>query len=339
MTRLVDTNGDVRVGIFAAPIEDVNFADYDLTTPLGRRVGRLRGHFAFNQFEFLGALGAELVFGCAIANVKYAGTAFVYAYDPQRRRFDEVSLRAPLAYGFSSDQRPEDGRAAVKLGAQSIQMSASTQPRQRRLQVDIPGKITIDAIFSEEIPALEPMRICTPVGAGGWVYARKTAGHRVDGTLNVNGRSLDLGKLGVLGHHDWTAGYMRRETFWNWGCLAARSADGRVIGMNVSCGVNETSYTENCFWLDGKLHKIDTVHFEYDRRDVMKPWRLHSYDRNLELAFRPEGRHAENLNAFILASNFNQLIGRYDGWLQTASGERIAIDNMLGYAERHYAKW
>lgn len=339
MNRLIDTSSDVRIGIFQEPIDEVNHRDFELTTPFGRRVGAWRRHFAFNQFEFLGALGEDLVFGCGIANVKYAGTAFVYAYDPRTRRFDELSLRTPLALGFINDQLPERGKATVRIGRKRIQMSGSASPPQRHLRVDLPGKIDIDATFSETSPAIEPMRICTPVGAGGWVYARKSAGHRVEGTLSVRGRTLDLGALGVLGHHDWTAGYMRRETFWNWGCLAGRLADGRVVGMNLSCGVNETSYTENCFWLDGKLHKIDSVHFDYDRRDIMKPWRLHSYDGRADLTFQPEGRHAENVNAFVVASSFNQLIGRYDGQLHTEGGERIAIQHLLGYAERHFARW
>ena len=41
----------------------------------------------------------------------------------------------------------------------------------------------------------------------------------------------------------------------------------------------------------------------------------------------------------INASNFNQLLGRYRGTLVTAAGETIRIDNLLGYAESHYAKW
>jgi len=87
------------------------------------------------------------------------------------------------------------------------------------------------------------------------------------------------------------------------------------------------------------LHKLDTVAFAYDRRDLMQPWRLRSFDRRLELEFEPQARHAENVNAWIVASNFNQLLGRYRGRLVTADGETIRVDGTLGYAESHYAKW
>ncbi|MBI4516584.1 MAG: DUF2804 domain-containing protein [Deltaproteobacteria bacterium] len=339
MNRLIDAAGKVRFGIFGNPIDEVNQRDFVLTDPFGRRVGRLRRHFAFNQFEFLGAVCEDLVFGCAIADVQYAGSVFVYAYEPSTKCMHERRFRRPLALGIRCDQRPESGSAVFRAGGAFVEMSAGGGPGQRRLRVELAPEFVIDAVFSEAGPAIQPMRICTPAGAAGWVYARKTAGHRVAGSLRVAGRTFDLAAIGARGHHDWSAGYMRRHTFWNWGCLAGSLADGRVVGLNVSCGVNETSFTENCFWLDGQLHKLDTVFFDYDRRDLLKPWRLTSYDGCLDLEFRPEARYAESINALVIASNFQQLIGRYSGRLEIANGERLALSDHLGYAEHHYAKW
>jgi hypothetical protein len=66
---------------------------------------------------------------------------------------------------------------------------------------------------------------------------------------------------------------------------------------------------------------------------------LRSFDGRLQLDFEPQGSHAERINAWIVASNFNQLLGRYQGRLVTAAGEEIRVAGMLGYAESHYAKW
>lgn len=52
-----------------------------------------------------------------------------------------------------------------------------------------------------------------------------------------------------LGHTDYSAGYMRPETWWNWAFVSG-SVDGKAIWSNVSCGVNETSYSENCALVD-----------------------------------------------------------------------------------------
>jgi hypothetical protein len=336
--RLIDADGNVRLGIFSAPIAEVNYRDYALTTPFGQPASRWARHFGFNQFQFLGALCDDLVFGCAIADIKYLGTAFVYLYEPSSKRLVERSFQTPLGAAIVLDQAPESGRAAFRSRRAQIEMSAGSSPSSRRLTAHIAAGISIEAFFDEQTPRQQPMRICTRAGASGWVFARKTAGMPVAGTVQWDGRRFDLAAIGARGHCDWSAGYMRRETFWNWGCLAG-TADGRALGVNVSCGVNETSFTENCFWVDGVLHKLDTVAFEYDRKDLMRPWRLHSFDGRLELDFEPQGSHAEKVNAYIVASNFNQLLGRSRGRLVTAAGEEIRIAGMLGYAESHYAKW
>ncbi len=336
--RLVAPDGTVRLGIFPEPIDVVNHEDFVFRDPFGRPRGRLARHFGFHRFQFLGGLSERLVFGCAIIDTRWVSTAFVYCYDPATRRRVEHSVRRPLGIGVRFVDTPEVGTVTFAAGGARFAMHAGAAPRERRLEVAA-GPIAIDATFSEETPAIEPMRLCTRAGATGWVYARKTAGLGMRGTLRFDGTTYDLGAIDIHGHHDWSAGFMRPETFWNWGCLAGRTADGRIAGLNVSCGVNETSVTENCFWIDGRLHKVDTVSFDYDQRNLMMPWRLRSADGRVALDFVPEGMHVERLNALILATNFHQLFGRFTGTLTTAAGERHAVERVLGFCEDHYAKW
>lgn len=336
---LIGADGRVRQGIFASPIDEVNFRDFPLRTPMGKPAGWWLRRFGFNQFQFLGALCDDLVFGCALADIKYAATAFVYFFEPSTRRLAEHSFQSPLARGIEMDQFPETGQAAFHARGLEIEMTSGASPAFRHLRVRLPNGDAIDAHFDEQDPPQQPMRICTRAGANGWVFARKTAGMPASGTVTWGDKTLDLADSNARGHCDWSAGYMRRETFWNWGCLAGTTSDGRALGMNVSCGVNETSFTENCFWLDGILHKLDTVAFDYDPGDLMQKWRLTSGDGRLQLEFTPAGRHIENLDVGLVASNFNQLFGRYRGSLTTRAGELVQVESMLGYAESHYAKW
>jgi hypothetical protein len=332
--RLITPDGDVRLGIFEVPIDEVNHRDFDLRTPMGRPASALQRRMGFNQFEFLGAMCDEVVFGVAIADVKYAGTGFAYVHEPASRRRTERSVTRPFASGFDFVQTPEAGASTLRSGPLQVEMRATD--RGRHLVAKAKG-IEVDAHFLEVDMA--PMRICTRAGATGFVYARKTAGHRVEGTLTWEGRRYDLAAVGALGHHDWSAGYMRRETFWNWACLAGRDTEGRVLGLNASCGVNETSFLESCFWVDGVLHRLPPVHFVYDRRDLHRPWRVHDEAGRIDLHFTPEGAHAERIDAGLVASNFTQLFGRYRGHLRTVSGETHAVEGLPGYAEWHFARW
>jgi hypothetical protein len=71
----------------------------------------------------------------------------------------------------------------------------------------------------------------------------------------------------------------------------------------------------------------------------MRAWHLRDSEGRLDLEFTPEGSHAEKVNALVIATNFQQLFGRYGGTLRSAAGETIELRGQLGYAERHYAKW
>ena len=331
---LITPEGDAQFGLFTDPIERINHREYDLRDPFGRPVRGLRRRLAFNQFEFLGGLSDSLIFGVAIADVGYVSTAFIYLFEPESGEMCSRSLKVPLSLGTTMAQTPESGLSSFIGVTGRVEMSAIGNAR--RLRASARG-VEIEATFSEG--QMTPQRICTRTGPSGWVYARKTAGHSITGWAKWNGKHVDLSSLRALGHHDWSAGYMRRETFWNWGCLAGRLSNGRVVGMNISCGVNETSFTENCFWLDGSLHRIGPVHFAYDRRDLGLPWTMKDSNERLSLTFTPVGRHVERINALVVASNFTQMFGHYTGSLVTDSGERLKIDGLPGYAEWHFAKW
>ena len=323
--NLITPDGDAQFGLFSEPIERINHHDYDLRDPFGRPIRGMRRRLAFNQFEFLGGLSQSLIFGVAITDVGYVSTAFIYLFEPESGRMTSRSLKMLLGMGTKLTDTPESGISTFSGIGGRVEMSAIGNAR--RLRASAAG-IEIDATFSEG--QMEPQRICTRTGPCGWVYARKTAGHAITGHATLEGNRTDLSTLNALGHHDWSAGFMRRETFWNWGCLASRLADGRVVGMNVSCGVNETSFTENCFWLDGALHRIGPVHFEYDRRDLDRPWRMVEGEGRLSLSFTPQGRHVERINAVVVASNFTQLFGHYSGTLTTADGEVLQVSGAPG---------
>ncbi len=339
MRSLCDERGEVRFGRFDEVVEEIDYGRCRLIDEYDHPVGRWRRHFGFKQFEFVGGLSEYIVFGCALVNIRYAGSAFVYAYWPERQFLEEFSFVRPLAWGMQMDQRPEDGRAHFISGGTTIRLEPGSRPHSRRLFAEVPARLRIDAEWDEVDPPTAPLRLCTRAGAAGWVFARKTAGQRVRGTLQTGSGEVDLERAGTLGHRDWSAGYMRRETHWLWGCLAAPAESGEVVGLNIACGVNETSFTENCFWADGERENIGLVHFDFDRANLMRPWQMSSADGRCRLNFVPEACHRERMRLGFLGLNFYQIIGRYTGELVRACGRALRLERRLGYAEWQYAKW
>jgi hypothetical protein len=184
-----------------------------------------------------------------------------------------------------------------------------------------------------------PLRIATRAGYTGWVYTQKTTPIQVSGEVLLKGRRIDIASPTHMGLMDWTAGYMRRQTFWNWAASAATLPDGRSFGMNLACGVNETSFTENAFWIDGEMTPVDMVQFKFDPENFYAPWRVTSRDGKIDLTFTGAQQRSEHINAGLVATKFTQLMGEFEGTLKTGDNTIIKISHCPGWAEDHYAKW
>ncbi|HMV41996.1 MAG TPA: DUF2804 domain-containing protein [Leptospiraceae bacterium] len=332
--KLIQANGMPSFGIFNHPINEVNFKDYKYLNPFGKIKNSISKHFAYNQFEYVGGVSDKIIFGVAIADLKFLTNAFFYIYLPETGKFLHKSLKQPFSIGSKFSNFPETGVVSFSKGKNKIEMAPLNG--RRKLLLELSSGETIDAEFLEE--KIEPLRICTRAGVNGWVYVRKTAGSPVVGKIECSLGKFDLEKLGVLGHNDYSVGFMRRETFWNWTCFTAK-INSQIISVNLSCGVNETSYSENSLWIDGVRYPLSQVAFQYDKENIKKEWKVFSLDKSIDLTFIPEGNYKENINAYILASNFNQLYGKYFGKLQLPNKKFIKLDGIYGYAEDHYAKW
>ncbi len=135
-------------------------------------------------------------------------------------------------------------------GGLKIEIDSSTVSARGK---DISLDITLDTTRTK------PLRICTRAGYRGWVYTQKTSPVSIRGSAGIGNRQIDIESPATMALMDWTCGYMRRNTCWNWAASATTLVDGRSLGLNLSCGVNETSFTENAFWIDGVMTKVDTV--------------------------------------------------------------------------------
>ncbi|MET1078439.1 MAG: DUF2804 domain-containing protein [Pseudomonas sp.] len=338
MHKLIKADGQPHYGLFPEAPGLVNYRDFDFRSPMGRPLGAWSKRRTFHQFQYFGLISDQLIGGCALADLSLVGIGFVYLFHPPTGRMIERRFKLPLGWGTRFSQQPNDGVCELRSGGNLLRLENQAASGEKRLLVSLDDGTSIEACFTERQPAFEPMCICTPTAVNGWVYAQKVAGVRCTGTVRSALGEFDLAALDAFAHHDWSAGYMRRETTWNWACLSGL-AGGERVGLNLSCGVNETSFTENCFWLEGVLHKVDTVRFQFDRDHPLLPWRIGSHDGRVELSFEAQGMHQERLNLGVIASNFKQIFGRFSGTLRPAGRPAVVIDNLWGFVEDQYAKW
>ncbi|WP_062810852.1 DUF2804 domain-containing protein [Alcanivorax sp. NBRC 102028] len=336
---LVNDQGQVAFGVFPYTVATINGREADYRTPMGKPASSFTRHFHYKQFQYFGIISDELLAGCAFAHTAYLGMAFFYLFEPQTGVLHQYTWRSLLGKGLRMSPSPRQGESVfqqknvvIRLGYQQDSVGALSKSLSVKLD-----DLTLHAQMDEGTD-FQPMSLCTRTGINGWVYANKVAGKAVTGSLQRQGKHTDLTALDASGHHDFSAGYMRRETFWNWACLSTRVGDTRV-GLNLSCGVNETTFSENCLWIDNVMVPTGGVLFDYNRDDLMQPWDIHSLCGRVNLQFTPNGNHKERLNLGLFASNFNQLFGHFDGELRLDDGRRLCIKRHYGFVEEQYAKW
>lgn len=334
--KLILANGQPQYGRFLQPIQEINIQDFDYQTVMDKPASRWQKYFAFNQFQFLGIHSARFSIGVAIANVRYAASTFIYLFDRSQNEMTEKRWIQPLAWNCSMSHSPHSGASTSRKGKNELCIKRSNA--KIHLSARLGEEANMDlTLFPKEV--LAPLSVCTRAGYNGWSYTEKTAGLSVGGRLQWRHYNLDLEKDAPLslGTSDWSCGFMRRETAWNWASGCGQDKEGNTVGLNLAAGVNETAFNENGFWINGKLFPLGNADFRFRRRDRMLPWKVEAENATLE--FQPQGQFQDKANALVVASNFSQLPGFFSGTLRDTTGRHYTVEALPGVVEDHFARW
>lgn len=328
---LFNCYGQPRFGHFATPITQLNIDSFAYFNLMDKPASALAKYLHFKQFQFISISHANWQIGIAIADIRYATTAFCYFYDRNSKTLDEVSLLKPLSLGVTMSTSPISGTASVR-GKQQICIT----PTGYNWQLSLKGELFSGELQLQGGVAPQPLALCTPTGYNGWTYTQKHNALKLIGELKYRGQALDLSS--ALAGYDFSAGYMRRETSWRWGSISAMLPQGS-FGLNLANGVNETGTTENCLWLNGKKQLLAPISINFNRQLPLQTWQFSSSDQRVKLQFTPQHCRQERLNFGLLASNFRQYCGVFCGEIQLENGEKLYLDQTPGLAEDHFARW
>ena len=161
-----------------------------------------------------------------------------------------------------------------------------------------------------------------------------------EGNLSYGDITETIETNSSLGSLDWGRGVWAYSSFWNWASASGFLPDGRTIGLNLGCGFGDTSSaTEDCFILNGKVHKLNAVSFDYQSGNYMHPWKFSDSEGRIKLELTPFKDRLAQTNLGVINSEVHQLFGRYNGWVKTADQEIITITDLIGFAEEHRARW
>jgi len=334
---LLDEHGDLRqVGWSRRPLLDCNLEDagFYRLRPLQR--------FRIKRWDYYGLTTPDFYFSITLADVGYIGQVFAYTLDFDSGDFHEETLIIPLARGVELARNSDQGDSAFDNS--QVRVHFELDGNARRIQLDWPGFRSGQGLAADltldQRPEHESMVIVIPIGQRRFYYNRKTNCLPAQGWVQRGEQRTQVTPADSLGNMDWGRGVWEYDSFWVWASASAFLPEGRTLGLNMGFGFGDTSAaTENAFILDGRIHKLGEVQFDYDPADFMKPWRMVSPDGRLDLTFAPFKERVATTNLGILSSEVHQIFGRYQGQLVTDEGETLEIDGVIGFAEEHHARW
>ena len=306
------------------------------------RVPGTLGRFRLKEWSFMSVTTERWFLGFALVQLGYVGNAFCYLVDRRDpARAWEFEVITPMGAGLRIAPSSVAGRSRFDwrgarfdirwTGAWEVQLDVplSAGDDTRRLH----GAFRMEA--EDALALLHPLKPRRPA------YTHKAAGMPVSGLLAFGGDEIPLAEgLGAL---DWTRSMALRDTRWKWASAAARAADGRRVGLNLSAEVYddaEGNSRVNALWLDGTVIPRAGVDFRLPLEPASEPWQVMSRDDDsVALEFRPSGARAQKLDLAVVQSDFVQAFGTWHGRVAPPAAAPVDLDGAFGVAEEHYARW
>ncbi len=315
--------------------------------PMGAVQRRIRQ----KSWVYLVAATDEIAVTSALVNGAITGSGFLMVTDLGTGEvLADTSRMGALA---SVNDAPGDGlRAAYRLPGTRYALRRDSDVTRFRASVgrsiaSLPGRsrpwIEVDLDLTETGTGITAISEVEHGAQSSVSVTGKTAGLAVAGSVTVHGdgdpRSCTLD--GGLGGYDYTKGMLPRNTSWRWAYGTGRLGDGTVLGFNLSegfSGVGERG-RENAVWIDGRPSALDArTRFEFDRTDVMRPWRVTTQDGTVRLRFEPVAAHNEFLDVKAVRSLFIQPVGHFSGEIDV-DGRTHILDRVPGVVEDSEILW
>ncbi len=302
----------------------------------------LRGHFLRKKrWNYWAFTNPRHLFSATIAHLDYVGTAFVYFLDFETKRYLEQTVVTPLGRGVRLSETP-DGDAEFLSARLRLILAAEGEKTRVRVESRSFGGSALSAELVAARPAgHETLNVVIPWSDSRFQFTSKQNCLPSSGHVTIGGQRVDFEEGVSFGCLDFGRGVWRYRCFWNWGSCCGR-VGGRTLGLNLGGGWTEgTGLTENGICLDGRITKIgEELIWEYDRRRYMEPWTVRTPGSNrIDVRFQPFFERVAKTDLLVVRSEVHQVFGHYAGSVETAEGERVSLDGLIGWVEHHEARW
>lgn len=334
---LLDGQGKlVQVGWSRQPYLDCNLENVRFYSVPALQPLRIK------RWDYYGVTTPDFFFSITLSHVGYLGLPFAYWLDFATKELVEETLLIPFGRGIELPRNSSEGESTFDNGRVRVVFRPTGD--QRHVQVDWPSFNHGQGIACDLTlhcpPQLESVGIVIPIGQRRFYYNRKINCMPAEGWIRLAGQEHNLQPERALGNLDWGRGVWEYKGFWVWASASGFLPDGRTLGLNMGYGFGDTSAaTENALILNGRVHKLDQVAFDYDPHNFMRPWTMRSPNGRLDLQFVPFKERVARSTLLVLSSEVHQMFGHYSGTLRSDDGEEPHVHDVIGWAKEHQAKW
>ncbi len=281
------------------------------------------------------------LFSITLSDVDYMGLAFAYALDFNSKEYTEQTVSTLLGSGFnlnptvSGNLKFTNPRMTVTMDDTGDRIAI------RAKSTDFGGK-PMSAEFSILRPAgHETLNVVIPWSDNRFQFTSKQECLPASGTVTIGTKTITYNSGEAFACLDFGRGVWKYASSWNWAAFSGRSGQ-HVIGANMGGKWTDgTGFTENGLVIDGKLVKIgEDLIFDYDSNNFMQPWKILTPDTDfIRLTFTPFFERVAKTEALILKSEVHQMIGRFNGEIKDPDGSVYPVQDLVGWAEEHHARW
>jgi hypothetical protein len=139
---------------------------------------------------------------------------------------------------------------------------------------------------------------------------------------------------------DWSRAVFPYHAPWKWASASGKVND-QNFGFNIDYGFGSNS-SKNMIFYQNKGHHLDEVYYQWDPKNLMKPWTFSSPDGRVEMTLTPKHIEKGNINLLIFKSISTKAYGFFTGKVVLDNGKVMEIqesDRLFGGAEFVENKW
>jgi hypothetical protein len=272
----------------------------------------------------------------------YIGMSVISLKDKKRSTQGYVT---PFPLG-SFELPPDSTAGSIRIQRKKAVFNfAAMEGGARIIKVDIPkfghnrslrGEVVLSAPpEAESLVTLMPWRR----EKNAFRYSRRSPWYIAEGVIQFGSQEIIFTRGNAWGIFDWNRGVRPSSDVRYWAAGCGMSGEHQA-GFSVGYGsVDSGPGTENAFFLDGKLHKLDQVTFQISPANWLIPWRFTSNDNRLEMVFTPHQERVDQSRFLFHFLKRRQVCGFFSGKVILDDFSVFEFQNLTGFAERRKTRF